>query len=422
MIAVIKSTFKLMIRNKVFLFFLLLAPVLTVIILNIKVSEKPETDAGLPVGVIELPSCDERSIYYTKWSDNAYAFSIKVYDDSGSELSEYVLEQLAANGMFAVCRADAGGMTEDEVIAQAELDAFMDRAGCLLYLKRDFDRAVMEGDIDSALQIFVVSDDERLELMELELSDLIGQIKAAQTVCGNDSNAILEMLGKIDENMPAKKTLSIAAKNDVRLTMKQEDQHSLFTNASAFCMFGFLFAGIYIAHTIIEEKNNKVFTRMMLSKVGEVKYFSGKFAAMLLINILQAVVLAVCLLTVLDADFGFSLSELMILMFPQGLIFSALGMMLGILIGDVMSSNYASFAVWAISSMLGGSWFPMNASTDAIKALSSVMPQKIFGDAAKMLLTGDRSGYFMILLTVAAYLLVIISLGCVGLKMQKQEQ
>ena len=97
-------------------------------------------------------------------------------------------------------------------------------------------------------------------------------------------------------------------------------------------------------------------------------------------------------------------------------------MMLGILIGDVMSSNYASFAVWAISSMLGGSWFPMNDSTDAIKALSSVMPQKIFGDAAKMLLTGDRSGYFKILLTVAAYLLVIISLGCVGLKMQKQEQ
>ncbi|MBQ6868305.1 MAG: hypothetical protein IJO16_06535, partial [Clostridia bacterium] len=163
MIAVIKSTFKLMLRNKVFLFFLLIIPIATTAVLSIQTKAKPIVDADSPA-IVELPSCAERSVYYSREGNNMFAFSIKVYDASGSELSEYVLGQLAENGMFVVCRADVSGMTEEEVAAQAEFDAFMDRAGCLLYLKSNFDGALLDGDIEEAMEIFVVSDDERMEL------------------------------------------------------------------------------------------------------------------------------------------------------------------------------------------------------------------------------------------------------------------
>ena len=421
MIAVIKSTFKLMLRNKVFIFFLLIIPIATTAVLRIQADAKPIVDADSPA-IIELPSYTERAVYYSREGDNMYAFSIKVYDASGSDLSEYVLDQLAKNGMFVVCRADVSGMTEEEVASQAEFDAFMDRAGCLLYLKSDFDGALLNGDIEAAMEMFVVSDDERMELFELELSDILGQIKAAQKVCGGDSDAVFKMLGEIAENMPQKKTVSVTAKKDMELTAMQVEQSDLVGYASSLCTIGFLFAGLYIANTIIDEKNSKVFTRMMLSKVGTAEYFCAKYAAMLLINALQAVVLAVCISVMIRADFGFTVAELMVILLPQGLIFSVLGMVLGVLIGDVMSSIYVTYAIWAVSSMLAGLWVPLNDATDAIKALSAVMPQKRFVDAANMLLTGDKSGYLVVLLTLAAYLLVIISLGCVGLKMQKQEQ
>jgi len=61
-------------------------------------------------------------------------------------------------------------------------------------------------------------------------------------------------------------------------------------------------------------------------------------------------------------------------------------------------------------------------ATDAIKAVSSIMPQKIFNDAARMLLAGDNSGYAVVLYTSVAYLLVTICVGSVGIKMQEQEQ
>ncbi len=422
MIAVIKSTFKLMLRNKIFLFFLLIVPVVTTVILSIKTNEPQVTVSDSDASIIELADCTERSVYYSKEGSNTYAFSIKVYDAADSELSEYALSQLAKNGMFVVCRADVSDMTEEEVISQAEYDAFMDRAGCLLYIKNDFDKAVINGNIEDAMEIFVVSDDDRLELMELELSDILGQIQSAQAVCGEDVDAVLGMLKTIADNMPEKVTKNLASESGIDLTAKQDEQSELMGYASSFCIMGFMFAGLYIAHTIIEEKNNKVYTRMMLSKVGTGKYFFAKLIAMLMINVLQAIVLAVCLSTMITADFGLSVADIMIILFPQGLIFSVLGMVLGVLVGDVVSSNYVIYAVWTISSMLAGSWFTMDSATDVIKAVSSVMPQRRFIDAANMLITGDKSGYLVVLLTVAAYLLVIISLGCVGLKMQKQEQ
>ncbi|MBP3414068.1 MAG: ABC transporter permease [Clostridia bacterium] len=422
MTGVIKSTFKLMLRNKVFLFFLLLVPIFTTLILELINFETPTETSAPSSSVIELPSCDERSIYYAQDNGNAYAFNVKVFDASCSELSEYVLAQLADNKMFNVCRAKAGGLTEEKILAQAEFDAFNDRAGCIIYLKSDFDNAVMEGDLDNAMQLFVVSEDERFELFELELSDMLRQINAAQTVCGSDTAAIIEMLDNIEENMPAKKTVSVTGKNAIRLTAKQGNQLDAFTTASTFSMMSFLFAGLFIAHTVIEEKNNKVFTRIMLSKVGTAKYFIGKAIAMVFVDLLQVTFLLFSFLTIYSTDFGLSLFELMIIMLPQGMVFSAIGLTLGALIGDMMSSNYVGFALWSVSSLLSGSFFSMDDATGAMKAMSSVMPQKLYNDAAKMFLTGDNSGYSVVLLSTAAFLLVIFCIGSVGLKMQKQEQ
>ena len=131
----LKMNIKLLLRNKGFLFFLCVTPIVSAIILGIKSDYAIHNEEILEVHITELEQITDRAVYVSDTS----AFTVKVYDGSKKELSEYVLMELAKSGMFSICRCDVRGMTEEEVLAQAKKDAFDDRAGALLYLKEEFD-------------------------------------------------------------------------------------------------------------------------------------------------------------------------------------------------------------------------------------------------------------------------------------------
>ena len=416
MISLIKINIKLLLRNKLFLFFLLITPILSAFILSLKVDQTVyEGKEDIPT-IIELEDCKEKAVY----KGNTSAFIVKVYDAAGTELSEYVLEQLAVTGMFSVCRSDVSDMTEDEVANQANKDAFDDRTGALLYLKADFDQAVMEGNWEVAMQIYDVSEDERQELFETELTNLLEKITKVQSMVGADSSAIMEMLDAIEGEMPKKKLVSVAGVNDIGLTKEQINQKTQIGYGFAFLTLGFLFCGVCVAHTVIEEQNNKVFTRVMLSKIGSKEYFISKFIVAFIVSFMQTAVLAICLI-VAQIDFGMSIWSFLIVIFLLGAIFSTLSLLLGVLMGDIMSSNYAVFAIWSISALLAGLYFPLDDTTAALKTLSYLMPQKWFLNASELLLIGDKGAYPMLLYVTVAYLVVIISVGSIGLKMKKSE-
>lgn len=416
MISLIKMNLKLLLRNKGLLFFLLATPLLSTFILNLK-TEQDIYYENTKTAVIDMVDCKQKAIYYGDTS----TYIIKAYDASGSGLAEYVLEKLVETGMFSVCRCDVSEMTEEVVLAQAKKDAFDDRAGVLLYLKTDFEQAVMDGDWQSGIQIYDVSEDERQELFENEFTDLLEQIKQAQMIVGNDSNAIVEMLDSISSQMPEKQVVSLAGQDEIELTEEQINQSSVIGYAFAIITLGFLFCGVIIAHTVIEEQNQKVFTRMMLTKIGAKTYFFSKFVVVVLICFLQTLVLAMGLFAGKNMDFGIPKLDFLLVIFLLGLIFSTLSFLVGILLGDVMNSNYAVFAIWSISALLAGLYFPLDDTSLTLKTLSYLMPQRWFMNVSKMLLTGDKGAYSVLLYVTAAYLIVIISVGSVGLKTQKTE-
>lgn len=419
MISLIKMSLRVLLRNKGFLFFLLATPALSAFILSLKLEQESwgyQEDANAPT-IIELEDATKRAVYLGDTS----AYIVKVYDASRSDLSEYVLEKMAANGMFSICRCDVSDMTAEEVLSQAKKDAFDDRAGILLYLKEDFEQSILDGNYEQGLQLYIVSEDERQELFETELTDLLGQIGQAQAIIGDDSGAIIEILDSITEEMPEKRIVSLASKDAVSLTAQQVNQKTQIGYAFAFITLGFLFCGVCVAHTVIEEQNNKVFTRVMLSKTSSRDYFIAKFVVAFMICILQTMVLAVCLSLIKGLDFGINIVSFLLVIFLLGLIFSTISLLLGVLIGDVMSSNYAVFAIWSISALLAGLYFPLDETTAALKTLSYLMPQRWFMDISELLLIGDSGAYSMLLYVTVAYLIVIISVGSVGLKMKRQE-
>ncbi len=417
MIALLKMSLKLLLRNKGFLFFLIVTPILSTVILSIKMEHTMYGDTSDQKVILELEDYTQNAVYVGDTS----ACIIKVYDASNSELSEYVLNQMAGTGMFSVCRADVSGLTEAEVDENAKKDAFDDRAGMLLYLKEDFDEAVLTGNWEQGIKLYAVSEDERQELFVTELTDIFARIKQVQNIVGDDITVMLEMLTEIQDKLPEKTVVNFAGKETVELTERQINQRTQIGYAFAFITLGFLFCGVCVAHSVIEEQNNKVFTRIMLTKLSGRNYFVSKFAVAFVISLMQTFVLAVCLSLIPELDVGMSIMSFLLIIFLLGLIFSTLSLLLGVVLGDVMSSNYAVFAIWSISALLAGLYFPLDDTTEALKALSYLMPQRWFMDASELLLIGDKSAYSMVLCVTAAYLTVIISVGGVGLKIKRYE-
>lgn len=417
MTALVKMSLKLLLRNKGFLFFLIVTPALSAFILSVKMEHAVYSDASDKEMILELKDCTQKAVYLGDTS----ACIIKVYDDSNSELSEYILNQMAGLGMFSICRGDASGLTEETVDEIAKKDAFDDRAGMLLYLKEDFDEAALNGDWEQGIKLYAVSEDERQELFITELSALLARIKQVQSFAGDDITVILETLTGIQDKLPEKKVVNLAGKEEIVLTEQQVNQRTQIGYAFAFITLGFLFCGVCVAHSVIEEQNNKVFTRVMLTKTSARDYFISKFAVAFVISVMQTMVLAVCLSIMPGLDVGINIISFLVVIFLLGLIFSTLSLLLGVVLGDVMSSNYAMFAIWSISALLAGLYFPLDDTTKALKTLSYLMPQRWFMDASELLLIGDKSASSMLLCVTAAYLIVIISVGGVGLKIKRCE-
>ena len=417
MIALVKMSLKLLLRNKGFLFFLIVTPILSTVILSIKMDHTVYSDNSDKELVMELSDYAEKAVYVGDTS----ACIIKVYDASNSELSEYVLNQMAGTGLFSVCRADVSGLTEEEIDAAAKRDAFDDRAGMLLYLKDDFDGAVLRGNWEQGIKLYAVSEDERQEIFVTELTELLGRIKQVQTIVGDDVTVMLEMLTEIEDELPEKEVVNFAGKEAIELTEKQINQRTQIGYAFAIITLGFLFCGVCVAHSVIEEQNNKVFTRVLLTKLSGRDYFISKFAVAIVISLMQTIVLAICLSFIPGLDVGMSMISFLFIIFLLGLIFGTLSLLIGVILGDVMSSNYAVFAIWSISALLAGLYFPLDDTTKALKTLSYLMPQRWFMDASELLLVGDKSAYSVVLCVTVAYLIVIISVGGVGLKIKRYE-
>lgn len=417
MITLVKMSLKLLLRNKGFLFFLIVTPIVSAIILNLKTEHTIYTDDSDKKAVLELKDYTHKAVY----SGDTSAFIIKVYDASDTELSNYILNQMADISMFSICRANVSDLTEEAVEKIAKKDAFDDRAGILLYLKADFDEAVLAGTWEQSMKFYIVSEDERQELFLTEFTDCIARIKQMQRVTGDDKPAMLKMLTKIQDQLPEKKVVNLLGSEEISLTEKQINQLAQLGYALAIITLGFLFCGVCVAHSVIEEQNNKVFTRIMLTKISSRNYFISKFLIAVIISVIQTLVLLVCLCFMQGLDVGMSILSFLLIIFLLGLIFSILSLFLGVILGDVMSSNYAAFAIWSISALLAGLYFPLNDTTKVLKTISYLMPQRWFMDASELLLAGDKSGYSMLLCVTAACLIVIISVGGVGLKIKKYE-
>lgn len=417
MISILKMNLKLLLRNKGFLFFLLITPIVSSIILGIRAEQDIFANEKEESTIIELTDCTQKALY----NGDTTACIVKVYDGCGTEVSEYMLERIARMGMYSVCRADVSDMSQQEVEEQAKKDAFDDGMAAILYIKPELEESFADGNQEQSMIIYDVSSDERKELFKADWNELMFEVRSAMEKAGNDTGEALKLLEEAESLMPQKKTIHIAGKDEMNLTDEQIDCKTIIGYAFAIITLGFMFCGVFVAHTVIEEQNDKVYIRMMLSKVSSTQYYLAKVILAVLVAFLQSVVLAVCMLVRTDLDMGIPKIQFVAVIFMLGLIFTMMSLLLGVILGDVMNSNYAVFAVWSLSALLSGLYFPLDNASAALRVVSYMMPQRWFMKVAEYLLCADGYGWTMLVGVTAAYLIVVISMGSIGLKVKRVE-
>ena len=415
----IKTSLKLLLRNKGFWFFLITMPVLSTFILCINGNaDLAYFREDRTQEVKEIESADQKVAYYGKNGE----FLIKAYDASGSGLSEAFLNNLAKSGAFLVCRARTPGMTKADADQRMEKDGFEDRMGAAVYLSEEFDEAASEGDAARAMTIYVLSDDDRFELLERECKGFLREAMDVARYSGKQGSELAKEMEKLHEGDPAKEIRSIAKKGAADLTRKQVNQKAQMGYAFSFLTLCFVFCGVIVAHTAIEEEKHKVLTRIQLTGTGSFTYFASKFVTSVIVSLLITGVLAVLTLFLGREQLGMSRPSFLFMVFLMGTIFNSMSLLLGILSGEVMTANFVAFTIWSLSSLLAGLYFPLDDASKIVKTISYVMPQRWFMDSIDQIFMGDKLGYFVVLCITVAYLIIILSLGGVGLKMKKMEQ
>ncbi|MEE3399942.1 MAG: ABC transporter permease [Eubacterium sp.] len=413
----VKMSMKLLVRTKIIWLFLVLMPVLSTMILKTNVAYTSFQDDI--ESLVDIDDADTKVAYYS--SNGEYV--VKVYDASGSELSDYLVDRLANSGMFVLCRVDLSGKDIDDkfINEHLDLDGHEDRMGASLYIPEDFDEKILDGNVAEALTMYVLSDDARNDALESELALQLSKLETTSIYAANEGD-IVETLEKVDDMSPEKEVVSVSGSEERSLTAAQVNQKANLGYAFSFLTLGFVFAGFFIANGAIQEQKNGVITRINLTKTNMLCYFTSKFVAAFLICLLMTGVVGICSLTLDMNDLGMNLFVFLFLIFLMGLIFCTLSMFMGIIMNDVFGASVASFTLWCTSSLFSGLYFPLDTASKGIQVLSSLMPQKWFMDGAEMIFVGDNKAFSMVICITVAYIAIIVSLGSVGLKVRRSKE
>ncbi|MGL6200245.1 MAG: ABC transporter permease [Lachnospiraceae bacterium] len=398
-VMLVKMNIKLLLRNKGFIVAVLLLPLAAVLLLNLDLGadEADIDNAGETIN--ELVHIDSQVAYL---ADNT-RYSVKVFDSSGSTASDSLLTKLAEMGLFEIYRYHSGQMSAAEILKQAKDDAVYDRIGTILYIDADFADHLFQDKAADSLTIYRTAEDERQELFEDSLQILIAQMQVETDTL----------------EYPVKHIEEVEDSSSQELDLQQSNAQSNVGYTFALLGLAFSLCGVLISHTIMEERENSVFTRVTLSNTTRKEYLGAKLVVAFLTTVLQTIVIGISMPLLIKADIGVRYVDYLLMVFLLGMVCTIFCMCVGAIAGDIMSANYTVIMLWTISSLVAGLYFP-NDLTGMLGIVSRLTPQKWFFDISKMLLLGESGAYLMMASVTAAFLAVSLSVGAVGLRLKDE--
>ncbi len=374
-----KSTWKLIIRSKGFIVFGLVLPILATLFINLwfRTPTVESTES-----VYELSSIDEQIVYQVDFS----RYTVKVYDTVMNDRTDNICNNLNSAGMFQIYRADATALTDEEIRENYEKTAMNERIGAVVVLREN----------EEDTELFSVGDDERFDMFRDSL----------ETALAND--------GKTHD---APDITFVSGEGD------EVDYYETrnFSYCLAFASLSFVFGGVLILSTVLSEKKDKVFSRLMLTKATKAGYLLSKIILSASLSLFQTVIMTLCFLSLVKVDIGITALQFFLVLFLIGMVFNLMSLCIGLYFNSLVSASVASFVIWSTSALLAGTYFDISQATELYKKVALLMPQRWALFAVSRFMGGDSSGYSLILCVSAAYLVIIFVVGVLGLRLQEEE-
>ncbi len=411
---IIKMNLKLLLRNKGYLAFLFILPVISVIMLNIK--NLNSADSGENIYAIQELKTENKVVINTA----SYKMNVKVYDSSHSALSEYLLKELAKTGSFRIYRIKEKPMKLTEARDKALDAANQNVIGAVMYIPDNFGAEILAGK-DSNIVVFEATDDGRIGLLKDNINTFLKSIYHYAALADYNQASLNSLLETSVKNEMTKEIVGIEVGDKLSLNSDQLSSSSSIGYSLSFLIIAFLFCGVFIAATVVTERQNRVYNRFILSKSSLLNYGFAKIIMVLLNVVMQTGIIAVCIKLLVKTDFGISFSSFLFFVFCLGLVFNLLSVVIGVLTNNVLTANYIVFLIWCLSSLLAGLYFPLDGASKWWGKASMLMPQRWVIKAAEMLMAGKSGVYSMFILVMINYLVIIMCVGLIGIKIRRKE-
>ena len=376
-----KSSLKLLLRSGGFLIIGILIPLAATLLINIwsGADSMEKTDS-----VYELPQMDTQMAYLVNFN----CLPINIYDRVNNSESRGLGLKLAEAGMFQIFRVDCSGYSMDEIMDSAAESALNDKVGAVLILEETME--------DS--QLFYVGDDARFPLFQYALK--------------------LSFQNPYKENEGLSRVTYVTANSgdDVNYYKIRE-----FSYCIAIASIAFVFGGVLILGTAMTEKQDHVYSRIMLTTATRTSYILSKIILILGLSLIQSSVMTISFIFFVKADIGISVLQFASILFLQGIIFNLLSVCAGLFCNSMPAAAFLAFTMWSISALMAGTYFDISGASDLYKKVALLMPQRWALLAATKFQNADHSAYPMIFCVTAAYLLFILVVGILGLKLNEEE-
>ena len=376
-----KSSSKLLLRSGGFVIIGILIPLAATLLINIwsSVNELERTDS-----VYELPQMDTQMAYLVNFN----CLPVKIYDRANNDESKQLCVKLTEAGMFQIFHVNCSDNSMEEIMDSAKQSALNDKVGAILILEESFE--------DSKL--FYVGEDARFSLFQDALK-----------LCVQNSFEEREISPKVTY-------VTANSGDDVNYYKTRE-----FSYCIAIASIAFIFGGVLILGTTMTEKQDHVYSRIMLTTATKTSYILSKIILIFGLSLIQSSVMTISFIFFVKADIGISVLQFACILFLQGIIFNLLSVCAGLFCNSMPAAAFLAFTMWSISALMAGTYFDISGASDLYKKVALLMPQRWALLAATKFQNADHSAYPMIFCVTAAYLLVILVVGILGLKLNEEE-
>lgn len=415
LIKMVKTNLKLLMRNIGFIICVLLIPIGAASILMIQQTGADTNETETQIVEIE----ENASIMSASLSSMFDKVSVVVIDASQDEISELFLNSLAQENICGIYRYKTPELSKEEIDKLAKSYYERGTVTAVVYIPADFGKEITEKG-SPKVDVIKGRDDDRIELVHSIINQNISVMLQCAENAEND-NAFINSVKEAFSNMPEVKSV-IAGNDNEKLTAKQSNSLSDIGYSVAILSLAFILTGCFIANLIISERNNKTLMRIEMSGSSMMNYIFAKAITAVLVSLIQAGITALTIILLIGTDIGIPFMSYIMFIAVIGVIFNLFCVIMAMFSKNILGVVYVSFGVWIFTNILSKVYFNFGTLPDWMDKLSMLTPQRWVMICSEMLMK-NQSGVYLIFFTAsAAFLILIITAGFIGAKLQKTEK